>query len=1854
MDETEYVQKLKKIYIELKKSQDKARRLDDILHEPIAIIGMGCRFPGGANSPQEFWDRLINEVDCISQAPSNRWKHEDYFDADPNAPGKLYTSDGGYLNVPLDMFDAPFFNISGREAKSLDPHQRLLLEVGWEALEDAAIDFASLKGSKTGVFFGECCFDYNNAQLLSCDLTRMDAYALTGTTFSLSSGRLSYTLGLEGPALTLDTACSSSLVAVHYACASLRLRESDMALAGGVNLIMLPNVNICFTKMGSISPDGRSKTFDASANGYARGEGCGVVALKRLSDAKLDGDRILAVIRGSALNQDGKSAGLTAPNGLSQLNVIKSALANTGLKPEDIQYIEAHGTGTPLGDPIEIEAIGEAYQEGHSKDYPLLIGAVKTNIGHLEAAAGASSLIKMVLCLNNKQIPPVLHFNKPNPLIPWGDYPVKIVNKLTEWRNEGNPRRGGLSAFGFSGTNAHIIVEEAPDVEIEHPEMQRPMHILNLSAKSKSALKDLSARYISLLNHSTDNEIADICHTASVGRVHFGERVSIIGSTKSDFISLLTDFSEEKNNKRVIPKITRNGANKGIVFMFTGQGSQYVGMGKELYETQPDFALALNEVDKALIKHLEVSIIEMLYDANADSEQVNRTSNAQPVIFAIEYALAKLWEAWGVKPSLVIGHSIGEYAAAVITGILSLEDAAALVCARGSVMHSAPGDGVMAAVFSQEEVVRKYIEPYSADVDIAAVNAPNLTVISGERGSVEKVVIALKQNNIRAKYLTVSHAFHSPLMDSTLDQFSEVCLDINFNKPSIEFASCLTGRIIANEGANSEYWTQHIRRPVKFYETLNGVYEKGYRTFVEIGATNTLCTIGKQFIDDENVLFLPSLTQKGNPWETMLCSLGSLYAIGKEINWKNFDKPYKLRKTALPTYPFQGQSYWMDLTNDCQSGRSVLSVLDHTLLGQRISSPCLENTAIFQNVFNSNNPVFLKEHIIWGEPVTPAAAYVSLLLSVTKTLFSTSELLISNIEFTQLMKVPNDAPRQVQMIIDNLNDQMKSITCVSRNADDDNANWLDHYRSQVRLVEDSDIDSEHVDLNKLRSLFNNEIDPEPIFKKLYEYGYDIGQGFHRIKQVLYDDNCGFCRIDVKILKPEETDFEIYPGIIDSCFMSAIFASEACRDMMKETGDIFIPVNIEELKVLKSIETDNIWCKCDYEINGILLRHNVKAYDDNGQLILEIKGFSGKLINSALFKREIKSDFNEYFYSIAWDKLPLKKPDEIETSNDKMLIFNLENTIAGSISKELKEADLETINVFTADSYKQIDNDYFINPTDGEHFSKLLDDIHGNYLKGIVFLWGINSIEGVNEMESLTDDMLPSSLGSLLLLVQGCLKRNINPNIYLITSGVHTLSRANKNNPPASSTIWGFANVLESENPHLNTIRIDISNELSSSERDQLVDEIKFNLHDKQVLLRGSDRLVPRLNSGIHEPSSAEIQIHSDAAYIVTGGMGDLGIITAKWLVSRGAKHLALVGRSKPGKQAAGAIKSFRDAGVIVRIINGDISESDFTEKLIKEVRSEMPQLKGIIHAAGTIDDGLITDLTWDRFRNVLKPKVDGAWNLHRHTLNCDLDFFSMFSSASVIIGGSGQSNYCAANAFMDALAHYRTKAGLPATSVNWGPWAGLGMASDLDKQNNRLRKMGMGSFESENAEKLLDILLKKHPVQSFAADVNWDKFAETITEEKQHGFYKGLVKNSLRKDKPKQPKQSELKNLLALTPQAQRYKVLLSELQKVGLRVIGYDDKHQINPTTPLMDQGFDSMMAVDIRNELNSMLGHTLPVSLLFDYPTLDRIADYILNEILFPDEVKKDAASAKTGSQSLDEFLGELDDLVGETEDE
>ena len=1199
---------LKQAYLAIAKMEAKLEAMEQARREPIAIIGIGCRFPGSANDPEAFWRLIEDRVDAISEVPDDRWDIDAYFDLDPDAPGKMSTRWGGFVDH-VAHFDPQFFGISPREVISMDPQQRMLLEVTWEALENAGQAPDRLAGSRTGVFVGIVNNDYQQLQLANGGIASIDTYYGSGIGHSLASGRISYVLGLQGPSISIDTACSSSLVAVHLAVLSLRSAECRLALVGGSNAILSPEGNIALSKFHFMASDGRCKTFDARADGFVRGEGCGVVVLKRLSDALSDGDNIHAVILGSAANQDGASSGLTAPNGPSQEQVLRDALANAGVSPGEVGFVETHGTGTSLGDPIELQALGNVFAEGHNTDNPLFVGAVKTNIGHLELAAGIAGLIKLVLALKNRIIPPNLHFENPNPHVDWQRLPMKVPTQPVPWESR-TRRVGGTSSFGFSGTNVHIVLAEAPVPEPAETGVDRPLHVLALSAQNQTALKKLAGRFSDHLSAHPEVPLADVAYTANQGRAHFSHRLGVIASSTRQAQEKLAAFGKEQDLDGVLSGKVKTIDRPRLAFLFTGQGSQYLGMGKQVYDTQPIFRNALDQCEAILKPHLDQPLLSVLFrdDRDVGGKLLEDTAYTQPALFAIEYALTEMWRSWGVEPVAVMGHSVGEYVAACVAGIFSLEEGLALIASRGRMMSALPPGGRMAAVFADETTVAAALSPFQDQVAIAALNGPGNTVISGAGIAVQLLLETLHGKGIKSRPLAVSHAFHSPLVDPILGEFTRAAENVSYRAPRIQFISNLTGNpALGSEAANADYWVRHVRQPVRFSDGMRSLHELKYEVFLEVGPTPTLLAMGQRCLPEGAGIWLPSLRKGSADWQTLLSSLTSLYQYGAQIDWSNFDREYTSQglrhRLELPTYPFQHKRYWLPDRPGRRLGQSTTQVHSQPLLGERLSSPLAERQ--YTALLHPDAWPFMKDHEVQGRIILPTTAYLEIGLEAAKDLFGPGPYALEDVVIYEPLLFTKEEGSVIQTILSKQEPSEVELKIFSQASESSPNPWVLHLTGKVKAL-DLQPTPDTISLAEIQARCLEMVEPDLHYQDLASRGIQLGPALQRLTTIWRREGEALARVRLDDSQAAQMDrFHLHPALLDACLQ---IVEEALPERWT-AEDAYLPISIDSFDFFRSPGAEawgQVILRQSEGSHPATLTADVHVADDAGTLIAVLK------------------------------------------------------------------------------------------------------------------------------------------------------------------------------------------------------------------------------------------------------------------------------------------------------------------------------------------------------------------------------------------------------------------------------------------------------------------------------------------------------------------------------------------------------------------------------------------------------------------------------------------------------------------------
>ena len=1223
--------------------------------ESIAIIGMGCRLPGDCKNTDDYWDLLKEGRDGVTEFDKSRWESLAYTQAEQDTIDSMGQFYGGVLN-DIDQFDADFFGITPREAALMDPSQRITMEVAWETVEAAGYSVEQLKNKMVGVYLGVGSNDYIRQRQSISDL---ELYSASGAAISVNSGRISYYFGWRGPSISIDTACSSSLVTVHNACQALLNGDCDYAMAGGVNMILSPTATLSLTRGMFLSPDGRCKTFDKKANGFVRSEGCGLVMLKRLSDAQADGDNILAVIKGSATNQDGRSQGMMAPNGPSQEDVISRALKNSGVDPATINYVEAHGTGTELGDPIEVNALDQVYGQSHSKENPLLLGSVKTNIGHLEVASGVAGLIKLVLSLQNESLPAHINLTELHPLLGFDEKKennrIQIPTEQTPWPASEQPRRCAASAFGFSGTNAHVILEEAPQREKEISAQQRNAHPLVLSAKTQPALNELVQRYVDYLGKNENADIADICYTAATGRSHHEQRLALvtndIESCKQELERYLANASDSQCHIGEAKQETPSAA-----FLFTGQGAQYLGMGKELYQSQPYFRQTLDRCAEILTEHLDKPLLSLLWDD--DTGVLNETQYTQPAMFAVGYSLAKLWMSWGIEPKVLMGHSVGEYIAACVAGVFSLEDGLKLIAGRGRLMASMCERGKMLSVFATRDTVEKYLAKYSNKLSIAAENGDTQIVVSGYPDAIDELTAELADANIDTQALAVSHAFHSPMMDVVLPSFKELAETVEYHEPKFTLISNLKGQRDDNAFISADYWVEHLRAPVEFNASVTSLIEENCELFIELGPRPVLLGMArrnKAFAEGVGTALLPSLQAGRSELATVFNSLAQCYTKGSNIDWLSFDKGFSRSKVVLPHYPFQRKRYWL---NELSEGAAIpvsrlINADDYdAVLGSKLRLPFTEETR-YEMEYSHAQPSYLSEHKLFGRVVVPGATYLALMMSAIEREYSEDKCTITSVLFEQPLVLAEDEQRYVQVVLQAKNErdiiEFQIISALSDTDERNSKNWLVHCTGQIQCKADitAELSEFPINIDIAKSSWEQiSSGKESLYGERSERGYNFGDSFQWLAEGWQDEGQILRRLQKPELAKVDGEFQLHPGIIDGCLQIAgDFFTGKALDATK-SGYIAVPFSVESVNYLpKTGGCESYWCYAKRRDNAQGQIENsvvcdIVLMDDSNNIVFEVKGFDVRKVHESRIASQQKSSLIDWMYKPTWQKQAL--------------------------------------------------------------------------------------------------------------------------------------------------------------------------------------------------------------------------------------------------------------------------------------------------------------------------------------------------------------------------------------------------------------------------------------------------------------------------------------------------------------------------------------------------------------------------------------------------------------------------------------
>lgn len=1876
--------------------QDRVRQLEQTHSESIAVVGMACRFPMGADSPESYWKALRDGVDGISEIPADRFDIDDFYDSNIDEPGKMATRWGGFMDR-VDLFDSQLFGISPREAETMDPQQRLLLEVSWQALEDAAIAPADLHGSRTGVFVGMCGVDYFQ-RVISRETETVDAYWATGGSPSIAAGRLAYTYGFVGPAMSIDTACSSSLVALHQACVSLRTGECHTAMAGGSNVILSPVTYLTLSKAGMMAPDGRCKAFDASANGFVRAEGCGIVILRRLSDALTDGNRILAVIRGSAINQDGRSNGLTAPSRLAQEAVLRDALASASLDAAAVSYVEAHGTGTSLGDPIEAQALGTVFGDERNQDDPIWVGSVKTNMGHLEEAAGIAGFIKAVVALQHRQLPPNLHFENPSPHIPWEELPIKVVSELTPWRpaQQSDTLIAGVSSFGFSGTNAHVVIEEAPEPAARSGMQELPNYLLPLTAASESALGELVKRYRDYLaDEGAKKSPGDICFTASTGREILGWRAAVVASSTAELRDRLDSIVLSQDEVDVVGPRKALAAQSRVAFMFTGQGAQHPGMGRELYDTQPAYRAAIDRCDVILGNSLGASLPSLLFADNG--ARLDATGITQPALFAVEYALAELWNTWGVEAEFVLGHSLGEYVAAVYAGVLTLEDGLSLVAERGRLMQSLPGGGAMATVFAPEQKIRQMIDGAGLRLSIAAVNGPNAVVVSGATDILDGFLQTLDQNGEQYQLLKVSHAFHSKLMEPMRKEFASFASKISFRDPVVSLISNVTGRPVeSGNKCDAEYWSRHIAAPVLFQKSVECLLAESVDYVVEIGPHPTLIGLAQQIAGADNVArWLPTLRRGRGDWSQILESAAELFVDGADIDLAKISAGAGFRRTALPTYPFERRRHWIDESRSASSAHIVglpavqkshrvaeKSTRHHDDLTYEVSwrlasenhnepsaaddltNPSEHFEALDQYFASLSKEFDLEGFLGATRKLDVLARHYAfetlrdLGLDVDDNQQFRTELSAESQRNARLLErlevIAAEAPKGVEAAIL----EAAAHECVAaelallRQTGERVAEVM---RGELNALEvifpggDASVVEEIYRNSPAARAYNELIRKsiETIVSQtgrnrqihVLEIGAGTGSTTASVLAALPSERTHYCFTDVSqiFLKQASRRFDGQPGMsykllnieqqpADQGFGNEKFDIIVAANVIHATADIQCSLaNIQHMLapggVLVLLETTGTqaWVDLTFGItdgwwrvtdNAVRPSHPMLSRQRWSEILAE-SGFN----NVAVIPDQDDSDemtLNQAVILARWPGSEIAEPD-LQKRKGRWIVLDAGDPFSRGLCDLLNAAGGDC---------RLLSGSPDIDAADDTAVAEFVGEACADTdvpILGVIHLLGL-SVDSLSSgleqnVEAISRRLNMSAVGALREMVERELPQ---ARLWIVTRDSQKVARDDSVAGFLQSTLWGLGRTVATEHPAHWGGLIDVAGN-SETHVNEVAHELTTEQVDDQVALRGHGRFVPRLTACPRD-SQDKFTPRSDATYLITGGLGGIGLRIARHMVERGARCIVLVGRSAPDAEKASVIEKLRSSGATISVVQANVASATEVDDLIDEIKKSLPPLRGVIHAAGVFNDRVVIRQDWDRFREVLAPKVSGAWNLHRATLEADIDIFALFASGASFLSSPGISNYAAANSFLDSIAHYRNGLGLPATSFDWGPWSNIGMADALgEKSESQWAEFGFVPMKAAEALRVFDEFVVGSKTQLGIFRVDWEQFQIGLRGNAPPSIYRELLEQQSREQSEspaeQEPAQAVRERALAASGD-ERYTIVARQLCLEASRVLRLSGS-DLDADLALVDSGLDSLMAVELRNRVETDFAVAIKVGRILDGASVHDLADSIVEEL-------------------------------------
>ncbi|MGW1072774.1 type I polyketide synthase [Streptomyces sp. NPDC002537] len=1777
-DEKKLRDYLDKVMTDLRRTQHRLRSVEAKEHEPIAVIGMACRYPGGAEDPDALWRLVADGGDAISGFPTNRgWDLEGLSLRDPE--GKELACAGGFVDSAAD-FDPGLFGISPREALAMDPQQRLVLESSYEAFERAGIDLATLRGSRTGVFVGASYTGYG------ADVEQipegLEGYTMTGSANSVVSGRVSYTFGLEGPAVTLDTACSSSLVALHWAVQSLRAGESTLALAGGAMVMPSPMEFVEFSRQQVLAADARCKAFAAAADGTGFSEGAGLVLLERLSDARRNGHPVLAVVRGSAVNQDGASNGLTAPNGPSQQRVIEAALANARLTADEVDAVEAHGTGTTLGDPIEAQALLATYGKGRSADRPLWLGSVKSNIGHTQAAAGVAGVIKMVQALRHGLLPRTLHVDTPTPQVDWSPGTVRLLTEPVPWQAGGHPRRAGISAFGISGTNAHVILEEAPGAGEPADGTPPPEPAPNrlglagdtvpwlVSGRTDAALRAQAGRLAAHPAHHLVNTGLSL----AVSREALEHRGAVLATGLDEARSGLAALAQGDPAPQVLTGVA--SVRGRVAFVFPGQGSQWTGMAAGLLESSPVFAERLAECDAALRPYVDWSVLDVVR-GRAETAPPSDVVVVQASLWAVMVSLAAVWRSAGVEPAAVIGHSQGEIAAAAVSGALSLDDAAKVVVLRArAIAERLSGRGGMVSVALPAADVGERIGPWGERISVASVNGPSSTVVSGEPEALDGLLAACEADGVRARRIAVDYASHSAQVDTIREQVVDALKDIEPRASAVPFYSTVTGAPIDTTELDAEYWVTNLRQTVRFDATVRALLADGFRFFVETSAHPVL-TVGLQetFEDSgKDAVALGTLRRDEGGPHRFLTSLAEGHVRGLPVDWDAVFAGTGATRADLPTYAFQRQRYWLEATAGGAGDPAGLGLgaTEHPLLGAAVRLADSGDALLTGRLSLKTHP-WLADHVLSGTVVVPGTAFVELALRAAEAVDHDR---LDHLTLDAPLTLPAQGAVQLQATVaaaDDTGARALSIHARPEGAEFD-APWTRYATGLLTTGADTRQADEADEAAAWPPPGAQPVSITHFHPRLADAGQSYGPAFRGLRAVWRTGGELFAEVALPEDQAREAGrFGIHPALLDAALQPALLEARSGNLWSEWTGVTLRAVGATTLRV------------------------HLRPAGEDGTMALTVSDATGAPVASAeavaprtVSAEELRAAGTplDSLYHVEWTPVPapgqtadwvvlgddpLELTDALEESGAYPQLYADLAALAEAMDAGLPAPDLAVVSCGGA-------------PRTGDGLAQ-------------------DALEATTRLLALLQEWLAD-------------ERFAATRLLVVTRDAVAARDTDPAGDLAASPLWGLVRSAQSAHPGRFAL-LDLDADAGSLAVFPSAVPAVVASGEPQIALRAGAVLAPRLvRAGA---ATGTPRWSTEGTVLITGGTGGLGAVLARHLVKQhGVRHLLLASRS--GQRAPGAAELERELtslGAAVTVEACDVSDRDAVAALLAGIPATRP-LTAVVHAAGVLADAPLDALTPEDVARVFAPKVAAAVHLHELTADADLSAFVLFSSASGVLGSLAQGNYAAANAFVDALAQARRAQGRAAQSLAWGLWAESGaMAEAADTA--KFARAGILPLSEDDGTALFDTATALDgallvPVRLDTAALR-TRAAEGTLPDLLRGLVRATPARRAAEARDERSGAADLPARLAGLSAADQHHTLVELVRGHVASVLGHGTPEAIEPDRAFKELGFDSLTALELRNRLQAATGLQLPASLVFDHPTLNATAGFLRERI-------------------------------------